>query len=67
MILDSFGMLLGCKICGGEPYKYDMREYAGICSIECDICDLMEVAPTPEEVSILWNDRIYNRPIKQPI
>lgn len=67
MILDKFGLVLPCRICGGKPYKYDTREYTRLCSIECDICDLMDIAPTPTAVSVMWNERIYPQTIVIPM
>ncbi len=51
----DFGELLKCRMCGGEPYPYDLRETHDICTVECGTCDHDAEADTPEAAAIKWN------------
>lgn len=55
----GFGELLPCRICGGKPYAYDMRntDTHELCTVECDECDNEALADCQEDAAFLWNSR----------
>lgn len=55
----GFGELLTCRMCGGKPYAYDMRDTDThqLCTVECGACDNEVLADCPEDAAFLWNSR----------
>ena len=51
----DFGELLKCRMCGGKPYPYDLRETHEICTVECGSCDHEVEADTPEAAASKWH------------
>lgn len=51
----GFGELLKCRMCGGKPYPYDLRETHEICTVECGDCDHEVEASTPETAANKWH------------
>lgn len=56
----GFGKLLPCRMCGGKPYAYDMRntDTHQLCTVECGACDNEVLADCPEDAAFLWNSRV---------
>jgi len=51
----GFGELMACRMCGGKPYAYDLRETHEICTVECGSCDHDVQAETPEAAAAKWH------------
>ena len=55
----GFGELLRCRMCGGRPYAYDMREimHEPACTVECGDCGNDSSGDTPQAAANDWNRR----------